>query len=157
HCHDDLGLATANSLAGIRAGARQVEVAVNGIGERAGNAALEEVVMALATRSDCFGLVTGIDTTQLVRTSRLVSLSVGIPVQPNKAIVGSNAFAHESGIHQDGMLKHADTYEIMRPEAVGAGKTQLVLGKHSGRHAFVARLRELGYVLDGRAAEEAFA
>ncbi len=157
HCHNDLGLATANALAGIRAGARQAEVTINGIGERAGNTALEEVVMALRTRHPLFGLRTGIDTTQLVRTSRLVSSRTGILVQPNKAIVGANAFAHESGIHQDGMLKHAETYEIMRPEVVGATKTHLVLGKHSGRHAFAVRLRELGYPLDTAALDEAFA
>lgn len=156
HCHNDLGLATANTLAGIRAGARQAEVTINGIGERAGNTALEEVVMALATREKVFGLRTGIDTTQLVRTSRLVSSRTGIVVQPNKAIVGANAFAHESGIHQDGMLKHEETYEIMRPETVGASKTLLVLGKHSGRHAFAVRMRELGHALEGEALEAAF-
>src|SRR5271165_6986556 len=126
HCHDDLGLATANTLAGILAGARQAEVTINGIGERAGNTSLEEVVMALATRRAKFGLRTGIDTTQLVRMSRLVSTVTGIGVPPNKAIVGANAFAHESGIHQDGMLKHQATYEIMRPESVGAAQTRLV-------------------------------
>jgi 2-isopropylmalate synthase len=157
HCHNDLGLATANAIAGIRAGARQAEVTVNGIGERAGNTAIEEVVMALRTRHPVFGLETGIDTTQLVRASRLVSSRTGIAVQPNKAIVGANAFAHESGIHQDGMLKNAETYEIMRPEVVGAAKTHLVLGKHSGRHAFAVRLRELGYPLDSAAIDEAFA
>lgn len=156
HCHDDLGLATANSLAGIRAGARQAEVTINGIGERAGNTSLEEVVMALATRKPIFGLTTGIDTTQLTRTSKLVSARTGMVVQPNKAIVGANAFAHESGIHQDGMLKHQETYEIMRPEAVGAQKTLLVLGKHSGRHAFGVRLRELGHPLDEEALNNAF-
>ena len=147
HCHNDLGLATANSLAGIRAGARQVEVAVNGIGERAGNTSLEEIVMALHTRRPFYKLRTGIDTTQLVRASKLVSSCTGINVQPNKAIVGANAFAHEAGIHQDGMLKHESTYEIMRPETVGAAKSLLVLGKHSGRHAVGARLEELGYRL----------
>jgi 2-isopropylmalate synthase len=156
HCHDDLGLATANSLAGIRAGARQAEVTINGIGERAGNTSLEEVVMTLATRKPVFGLVTGIDTTQLTRTSKLVSARTGMVVQPNKAIVGANAFAHESGIHQDGMLKNQETYEIMRPEAVGAQKTLLVLGKHSGRHAFGVRLRELGQPLDETALNNAF-
>jgi 2-isopropylmalate synthase len=157
HCHNDLGLATANALAGIAAGARQAEVTINGIGERAGNTSLEEVVMTLATRHPAFGLQTGIDTTQLTRVSRLVSARTGMVVQPNKAIVGANAFAHESGIHQDGMLKHAETYEIMRPEAVGAQKTLLVLGKHSGRHAFGNRLAELGYPLEGEALESAFA
>jgi 2-isopropylmalate synthase len=156
HCHDDLGLATANTLAGIRAGARQAEVTINGIGERAGNTSLEEVVMALHTRHPLIKLETGIDTTQLVRTSKLVSLRTGMVVQPNKAIVGANAFAHESGIHQDGMLKHQETYEIMRPETVGASKTLLVLGKHSGRHAFAVRLRELGLGLEGEALEAAF-
>ncbi len=157
HCHDDLGLAVANSLAGVRAGARQVEVAVNGIGERAGNAALEEVVMALATRRRFFGLRNGVDTTQLVRVSRLVSTRTGLFVQPNKAIVGANAFAHESGIHQDGMLKNNETYEIMRPETVGAARTELVLGKHSGRHAFSVRLREMGYELSPAELDQAFA
>jgi 2-isopropylmalate synthase len=156
HCHNDLGLAVANSLAGIRAGARQAEVAMNGIGERAGNTALEELVMTLQTRQALFGLRTGIDTTQLLRTSKLVSTRTGMVVQPNKAIVGANAFAHESGIHQDGMLKHQETYEIMRPETVGATKTLLVIGKHSGRHAFAVRLRELGHPLDGEALEGAF-
>lgn len=156
HCHNDLGLATANALAGIRAGARQAEVTINGIGERAGNTSLEEVVMALHTRHPLVKLNTGIDTTQLVRTSKLVSHRTGMVVQPNKAIVGANAFAHESGIHQDGMLKHQETYEIMRPETVGASKTLLVLGKHSGRHAFAVRLRELGMGLEGEALEAAF-
>ncbi len=156
HCHDDLGLATANALAGIAAGARQAEVTINGIGERAGNTSLEEVVMALQTRQPMYGLKTGIDATQLVRTSRLVSVRTGMVVPPNKAIVGANAFAHESGIHQDGMLKHAGTYEIMRPETVGASKTLLVMGKHSGRHAFGVRLKELGHVLEGEALEAAF-
>jgi 2-isopropylmalate synthase len=147
HCHDDLGLAAANTLAGLQAGARQAEVTVNGIGERAGNAALEEVVMAMATRGDRFGLTTGIDATQLCRASRLVSNLSGMVVPPNKAVVGANAFAHESGIHQDGMLKHQATYEIMRPETVGAVETRLVLGKHSGRAGLGARLAELGYRL----------
>jgi 2-isopropylmalate synthase len=148
HCHDDLGLATANTLAGIRAGARQVEVTVNGIGERAGNTSLEEVVMALRTRRQVFGMETGIDTTQITRVSKSVSNYTGIVVPPNKAIVGANAFAHEAGIHQDGMLKHNATYEIMRPETVGLSQSQLVLGKHSGRHAFEVRLSELGFELD---------
>ncbi len=148
HCHDDLGLATANTLAGIQAGARQAEVTVNGIGERAGNTSLEEVVMALKTRHPIFGLETGIDTTQITRVSRMVSNYTGMPVQPNKAIVGANAFAHEAGIHQDGMLKHNNTYEIMRPETVGLHRSRLVLGKHSGRHALRVRLEEMGYELD---------
>jgi 2-isopropylmalate synthase len=147
HCHNDLGLATANTLAGIQAGARQAEVTINGIGERAGNTALEEVVMALATRSDDFDVETGIDSTQITRVSKLVSNYTSIVVQPNKAIVGANAFAHEAGIHQDGMLKNNTTYEIMRPEMVGASHTKLVLGKHSGRHALKARLISLGYNL----------
>ncbi len=157
HCHDDLGLATANSLAGIRAGARQAEVTVNGIGERAGNTSLEELVMALETRRAKFGLRTGVDTTQLVPTSRVVMTSTGIVVPPNKAIVGANAFAHESGIHQDGMLKHEETYEIMRPETVGANATELVLGKHSGRAALSARLRELGHELTPEGLDKLFA
>ena len=145
HCHDDLGLATANTLAAIRAGARQAEVTINGIGERAGNTSLEEVVMALRTRPNFYGLSTNIDATQIARTSRLVSNYTSIPVQPNKAIVGANAFAHEAGIHQDGMLKHHLTYEIMRPETVGVAQSNLVMGKHSGRHALQVRLQELGY------------
>jgi len=145
HCHDDLGLATANSLAGIRAGARQAEVTMNGIGERAGNTAMEEVVMSLHTRRPFYNLQTNIDTTQIARVSKLVSNYTGMVVPPNKAIVGANAFAHESGIHQDGMLKHNLTYEIMRPETVGVPQTRLVLGKHSGRHALKSRLVELGY------------
>jgi 2-isopropylmalate synthase len=157
HCHNDLGLATANTLAGLRAGARQAEVTINGIGERAGNTALEELVMALATRPALFGMTTGIDSTLLVRTSKLVTACTGIAVQPNKAIVGANAFAHESGIHQDGMLKHQGTYEIMRPETVGATQTRLVLGKHSGRRAFGARLAELGYAIEGADLDRAFA
>ena len=156
HCHNDLGLATANTLAGLRAGARQAEVTINGIGERAGNTALEEVVMALHTRRAMLGLRTGIDTTQLARMSKLVSTVTGMPVQPNKAVVGANAFAHEAGIHQDGMLKHHETYEIMRPETVGVAQTRLVLGKHSGRHAFAVRLRELGHVVDGAELDRAF-
>jgi 2-isopropylmalate synthase len=156
HCHDDLGLATANTLAGILAGARQAEVTINGIGERAGNTSLEEVVMALATRSAKFGLKTSVDTTQLVRISRLVSTVTGMVVPSNKAIVGANAFAHESGIHQDGMLKNESTYEIMRPESVGATQTRLVLGKHSGRAALAARLGELGYAFDDAALDRIF-
>ena len=157
HCHNDLGLAVANSLSAVQNGARQVEVAVNGIGERAGNASLEEIVMALHVRHDLYGIRTQIDATQLTRASRLVSKVTGMVVQPNKAIVGANAFAHEAGIHQDGMLKHEETYEIMRPETVGAGKTQLVLGKHSGRHAFANRLNELGYPVAGDGLDKAFA
>ena len=149
HCHNDLGLATANTLAGIQAGVRQAEVTVNGIGERAGNTSLEELVMALHTRPQMYGLRTDVDTTQIARTSRLVSAYTGIPVQPNKAIVGANAFAHEAGIHQDGMLKNPLTYEIMRPETIGITESKLVLGKHSGRHAFQAKLVELGYELKG--------
>jgi len=145
HCHNDLGLATANTLAGIKAGARQVEVTVNGIGERAGNTALEEVVMALHTRPNNYKLQSNIDATQITRTSRMVSAYTGMVVQPNKAIVGANAFAHEAGIHQDGMLKNQQTYEIMRPETVGLAASRLVLGKHSGRHAFRVRLEEMGY------------
>lgn len=145
HCHNDLGLATANTLAGIQAGARQAEVTLNGIGERAGNTALEEVVMALTTRPQSFNLRTNIDTTQIARTSHMVSTYTGMVIQPNKAIVGANAFAHEAGIHQDGMLKHHQTYEIMRPEVVGLNTSKLVLGKHSGRHAFRVHLREMGY------------
>jgi 2-isopropylmalate synthase len=157
HCHDDLGLATANTLAGIRAGARQAEVTINGIGERAGNTSLEEVVMALKTRHPVFGLETGIDTRQIARLSKLVSNYTGMVVQPNKAIVGANAFAHEAGIHQDGMLKHQTTYEIMRPEDVGVNQTKLVLGKHSGRHALRSRLAEMGHSLDDVELDKAFA
>jgi 2-isopropylmalate synthase len=148
HCHDDLGLATANALAGIQVGARQAEVTINGIGERAGNTALEELVMALRTRPNLFDLTTNIDATQITRTSRMVSNYTGIAVQPNKAIVGINAFSHEAGIHQDGVLKHQATYEIMTPETVGLLQSSLVLGKHSGRHAFRVRLEELGYDLN---------
>lgn len=148
HCHDDLGMATANTLAAIAAGAGQVEVTINGLGERAGNTSLEEVVMALRTRADAFGgCATGIATEQLVSTSQLVSRITGIPVPPNKAIVGANAFSHEAGIHQDGMLKHPGTYEIMEPRSVGWTESKIVLGKHSGRHGFDARLRTLGYRL----------
>jgi len=156
HCHDDLGLATANTLAGIRAGARQVEVTVNGIGERAGNTSLEEVVMALRTRHQHFGIDTGIDTTQIIRASHMVASYTGISVPPNKAVVGSNAFAHEAGIHQDGILKHQSTYEIMTPETVGLDRSRLVLGKHSGRHAFRVRLEQLGFELDDEAVATAF-
>ncbi|MEQ8194228.1 MAG: 2-isopropylmalate synthase [Rhodospirillales bacterium] len=156
HCHNDLGLAVANSLAAVRAGARQVECTINGIGERAGNAAMEEIVMALRTRQDSMPFVTGVDTTFITKASRLVSAITGFTVQPNKAIVGTNAFAHESGIHQDGMLKNAQTYEIMTPESVGLSKSKLVLGKHSGRHAFKQKLAELGYTLGDNALEDAF-
>jgi 2-isopropylmalate synthase len=147
HCHDDLGLATANALAAIKHGARQVECTINGIGERAGNSAMEEVVMALKTRKDLFGLETGIKTEYIHQTSRLLTQITGIPVQPNKAIVGANAFAHESGIHQDGLIKEKTTYEIMTPQSVGISETHIVLGKHSGRHAIAERLREMGYNL----------
>jgi len=157
HCHDDLGMATANTLAGIRAGARQAEVTINGIGERAGNTSLEEVVMTLKTRRPIFNLETGIETPQIARVSKLVSNYTGIVVQPNKAIVGANAFAHEAGIHQDGMLKHQTTYEIMRPEDVGVNQTKLVLGKHSGRHALRNRLAEMGHSLDEVELDKAFA
>jgi len=144
HCHNDLGLAVANSLAAVSAGARQVECTINGLGERAGNAALEEIVMALRTRRDVMEVETGIDTTQILPASRLVSSVTGFPVQPNKAIVGANAFAHESGIHQDGVLKHRETYEIMTAQDVGWNTNRMVLGKHSGRAAFRSRLEELG-------------
>ncbi|MCH8195383.1 MAG: 2-isopropylmalate synthase [Chloroflexi bacterium] len=147
HCHNDLGMAVANSLAAVRAGARQIECTINGIGERAGNASLEEIVMALRTRVDTYELVTNIDSTQLIRASRLVSEHTGFAVQPNKAIVGKNAFRHASGIHQDGILKERTTYEIMDPASVGLAGTSLVLGKLSGRHAFRKRLEELGYQL----------
>ena len=158
HCHNDLGLAVANSLAGVRAGARQVECTINGIGERAGNAALEELVMVLRTRADYFGagLYTGIETQRIFQTSRLVSNITGIHVQRNKAVVGENAFAHESGIHQDGVMKERTTYEIMHPADVGVEKTKMVLGKHSGKHAFGARLKELGLELDEKRLPEAF-
>jgi 2-isopropylmalate synthase len=148
HCHDDLGMAVANSLAAVRAGARQVECTINGIGERAGNCSLEEVAMALKTRENFFGLTTNINTTRLYPTCRLVSQITGMPIPRNKAIVGENAFAHESGIHQHGMLRHASTYEIMRPQDVGLSRTNLVLGKHSGRHAFRERVKELGFDVD---------
>jgi 2-isopropylmalate synthase len=156
HCHNDLGLAVANSLAGVANGARQIECTINGLGERAGNAALEEVVMALRTRQDFMPYTTGIDTECITRASKLVSTITGFVVQPNKAIVGANAFAHESGIHQDGMLKHAQTYEIMTPESVGLTQSKLVMGKHSGRHAFRVKLTELGYDLGENAVQDAF-
>jgi 2-isopropylmalate synthase len=156
HCHDDLGLAVANSFAGVRAGARQVECAVNGIGERAGNASLEEIVMLLATRAGDVGLRTGVNTREIARTSRLVSRLTGYPVQPNKAIVGRNAFAHESGIHQDGVLKERTTYEIMDATSVGLAANSLVLGKHSGRHALRQALENLGIEVQGQALNTAF-
>lgn len=156
HCHDDLGLAVANSLAGVRSGARQVECTINGIGERAGNASLEEVVMALRTRTDHFGIATRIDARELTRASRLVTTCTGVHVPPNKAVVGANAFAHEAGIHQDGMLKHASTYEIMEPASVGADASTLVMGKHSGRHALRQRLVAMGYDLDEESFREVF-
>ena len=156
HCHNDLGLATANTLAGIMVGARQAEVTMNGIGERAGNTSLEEIVMTLHTRRGVFGLETGIDTTQISRVSRMVSNYTGIPIQPNKAIVGANAFAHEAGIHQDGMLKNQQTYEIMRPETVGLSRSRLVLGKHSGRHALKVHLAEMGYDMTAEELDRTF-
>lgn len=156
HCHNDLGLATANTLAGVRAGARQVEVTINGIGERAGNTSLEEVAMAIATRPHYYTVRTNINTREIVKTSRMVSNYTGIHVQPNKAIVGNNAFAHEAGIHQDGMLKNASTYEIMTPDSVGWTQSRLVLGKHSGRHALKVRLEELGYTLDKEGLNQVF-
>ena len=156
HCHDDLGLAVANSYAGLLAGARQVECAVNGIGERAGNCSLEEIVMLLRTRRDEHGLDTGIDTREIARTSRMVSRFTGYAVQPNKAVVGRNAFAHESGIHQDGVLKERTTYEIMDATEVGLDSNRIVLGKHSGRHALRDALQELGFKVDGQALNHAF-
>jgi 2-isopropylmalate synthase len=156
HCHDDLGMSVANSFAGLRAGARQIECTINGIGERAGNTALEEVVMAMRVRNDVLPFWSSIDATMLTRASKLVSAATSFPVQYNKAIVGRNAFAHESGIHQDGMLKNAQTYEIMTPESVGVKQTSLVMGKHSGRHAFVHKLQDLGYHLAGNQLEDAF-
>jgi 2-isopropylmalate synthase len=157
HCHNDLGLATANTLAGVLAGARQVEVTINGIGERAGNTSLEEVVMAIQTRGKFYNLRTNINTQEIMKTSRMVSNYTGMHVQPNKAIVGANAFAHEAGIHQDGMLKHASTFEIMTPETIGLTQSRLVLGKHSGRHALKSRLEELGYKVEGDALNQVFA
>lgn len=156
HCHNDLGMAVANALAAVEAGARQVECTINGLGERAGNAALEEIVMALRVRHDLLPYTTGIKASNLIKLSRLVASATGFPVQYNKAIVGKNAFAHESGIHQDGMLKNAQTYEIMRPEDVGLHKTDLVMGKHSGRHAFRKKLEELGFELDDTALNDVF-
>jgi 2-isopropylmalate synthase len=157
HCHNDLGLGVSNSLAAVMSGARQVECTMNGLGERAGNASLEEIVMAIRTRSDTFrGFSTGVNTREIYKTSRLVSKLTGMPVQPNKAIVGANAFAHESGIHQDGVLKERITYEIMRPEDVGFEESKIVLGKHSGRHAFASRLKSLGLELKAEALDQAF-
>ncbi len=156
HCHNDLGQAVANSLTAILHGARQVECTINGIGERAGNASLEEIVMALRTRRDFFGVDTGVRTEEIFRTSRLLSHITGVHVQPNKAVVGENAFAHEAGIHQDGVLKEKLTYEIMRPEDIGRPSNKLVLGKHSGRHALAARLKELGFDLAGPDLDRAF-
>ncbi|MDH7487364.1 MAG: 2-isopropylmalate synthase [Anaerolineae bacterium] len=156
HCHNDLGLATANTLAAVRQGARQVEVTVNGIGERAGNCSLEEVVMALRTRHDCFGLETGINTRRIYPVSRLVSQLTGIPVQPNKAIVGANAFAHSSGIHQDGVLKERTTYEIINPRDVGVPDSEIILSARSGRHGLRHRLAELGYLLDEEQFEKVY-
>jgi 2-isopropylmalate synthase len=157
HCHNDLGLGVANSLSAVLNGARQVECTINGLGERAGNASLEEIVMAIHTRKDAFkGLTTSVNTKEIYKTSRLVSKLTGMPVQPNKAIVGANAFAHESGIHQDGVLKERSTYEIMSPEDVGFGESKLVLGKHSGRHAVAERLRKLGFNLTKEQIDRAF-
>ncbi|KJS39147.1 MAG: 2-isopropylmalate synthase [Rhodospirillaceae bacterium BRH_c57] len=156
HCHNDLGLAVANSLAAVNAGARQIECTINGLGERAGNAAMEEIVMALRTRADVLPYTCGVRTEHITRASRLVSAVTGFVVQPNKAIVGANAFAHESGIHQDGVLKNAATYEIMTPESVGLNRSNLVMGKHSGRHAFRDKLKQLGYDLGDNAVNDAF-
>lgn len=156
HCHNDLGLAVANSLAAVKNGAMQVECTINGIGERAGNAAMEEVVMALATRKDIFGFTTGIKTEHIYQTSRLLTHITGIPVQPNKAIVGANAFSHESGIHQDGLIKDKITYEIMTPQSVGISGTHLVLGKHSGRHAVSEHLKKMGYKLTAEDVKKVF-
>lgn len=156
HCHNDLGMATANSLAGVAAGARQVECTINGIGERAGNAALEEIAMAMRTRNDQYPYQNNIVTEQIMSASRTLSAVTGFPVQPNKAIIGANAFAHESGIHQDGMLKNAETYEIMTPESVGLTRSTLVMGKHSGRHAFKSKLSDLGYSLSDNELNDAF-
>jgi 2-isopropylmalate synthase len=157
HCHNDLGMATANSLAAVKNGARQIECTINGIGERAGNTSLEEVVMSIATRRDLFELTTGIDTTQIYKTSRMVSYYTGIPVQPNKAIVGANAFSHSSGVHQDGFLKERTTYEIMQPQDIGLSASRIVLTKLSGRHALKARLEELGFDLSEQELEKAIA
>jgi 2-isopropylmalate synthase len=157
HCHDDLGMAVANSLAGVEVGARQIEVAINGIGERAGNASLEEVVMALVTRRDHYEVEVGVETRQLANASRMVSNMTGYEVPPNKAVVGRNAFLHESGIHQDGVLKDRRTFEIMTKEDIGLEGTNIFLGKHSGRHALKDALEELGYTLEGEVLKRAFA
>ncbi|GAU79754.1 2-isopropylmalate synthase [Fusibacter sp. 3D3] len=157
HCHNDLGFAVANSLAAIKAGATQIECTINGIGERAGNAALEEIVMAIDTRKDYFNCYTNVDTKQIMKTSKLLQNITGVKVQPNKAIVGDNAFAHEAGIHQHGMLQERTTYEIMTPESIGLEMSKIILGKHSGRHAFVDRVKALGYVLDSTELETAYA
>src|SRR6185437_6045667 len=157
HCHNDLGLAVANSLAAMENGARQIECTINGIGERAGNAALEEIVMALRTRADYYKIGTRIDTTKIYPASRMVSTLTGLAVQRNKAIVGENAFLHEAGIHQDGMLKYRETYEIMDPATVGIPKSSLVLGKHSGRHAFRERVVQLGYTMSDEQLDPVFA
>jgi 2-isopropylmalate synthase len=156
HCHDDLGMAVANSLSAVLGGARQVECTINGIGERAGNCSLEEVVMALSTRAQVFGAHTGIHTQKLYPTCRLVSSITGMPIPRNKAVTGENAFAHESGIHQHGMLRHSSTYEIMRPKDVGLSRTHLVLGKHSGRHAFRERVKDLGFELEDQELNRVF-
>jgi len=156
HCHNDLGMALANSLAAVQAGARQMEVTVNGIGERAGNAALEEAVMALITRRESLGLDTGIQTKEIFRTSKLLSSIIGLPIPANKAIVGKNVFAHESGIHQDGVLKHRGTYEIMTPETIGRATGEIVLGRHSGKHGFAKKLADLGYAPDAEVLEQAW-
>jgi len=156
HCHNDLGMAVANSLAAVEAGARQIECTINGLGERAGNTSLEEVVMAMRVRNDIMPYQTGIDTTRIMQASRLVATVTGFPVQYNKAIVGKNAFAHEAGIHQDGMLKHTGTYEIMRPEDIGLTESTLAMGKHSGRHAFKAKLEDLGINLGQNALQDCF-
>ncbi|MDB5692861.1 MAG: 2-isopropylmalate synthase, partial [Alphaproteobacteria bacterium] len=157
HCHDDLGMAVANSLAAVRGGARQIECAVNGIGERAGNCALEDVVMALKTRSDTYGVSTGVDTTRIMAASRTLAQITNVVPPRNKAIVGANAFAHEAGIHQHGVLQNRETYEIMKPEDIGLATDGIVLGKHSGRHALTARANALGYMLEGEALDRAFA
>lgn len=156
HCHNDLGMAVANSLAAVKAGVRQIECTINGLGERAGNAAMEEIIMALSTRNDLLPYRTNIQTEKIMKASRLVSAVTGFVVQPNKAVVGANAFSHEAGIHQDGMLKHTGTYEIMTPESVGLSKSSLVMGKHSGRHAFKKKLSELGYELGDNALNDSF-
>ena len=156
HCHNDLGLAVANSLAAVAGGARQVECTVNGIGERAGNASLEEIVMIMKTRSDAYPFETGVDAAQIYKTSRMVSALSGFVIQPNKAIVGENAFRHEAGIHQDGIIKERTTYEIIDPKTIGLKESKLVLGKHSGRNAFNKRLAGLGFVLNEKELEKAF-